>query len=117
MPRARSSASSTRADLSLAGFISVLRIELHFPAAGSLKAKRKELAPVKAHLRQRMGAAVAEIGHQNLWQRATLLAALVAGSTQPLDEAADHLEGWLDARFPHGARVERMVTSLTDLEG
>jgi uncharacterized protein len=115
MRRARSSASSSRSDLRPAGFVSVLQIELHFPDAGSLKAKRKELAPVKAHLRQRMGASVAEIGHQDLWQRATLLAALVAGSTGPLDDAADHLEGWLDARFPHGSRVERLVTSLNDL--
>jgi uncharacterized protein len=117
MPRARSSASSNRHDLEPAGFVSILRIELHFPDAGSLKAKRKELAPVKAHLRQRVGASVAEVGHQDRWQRATLLAALAAGSTLPLDEAADRLEGWLDARFPHGARVERTMTSLRDLEG
>jgi uncharacterized protein YlxP (DUF503 family) len=116
MRRARSSASSRRA-LQPAGFISVLQIELHFPDAGSLKAKRKELAPVKAHLRQRVGASVAEIGHQDRWQRATLLAALVAGSEPPLDEAADRLEGWLDARFPQGARVERLVASLQDLAG
>jgi uncharacterized protein YlxP (DUF503 family) len=115
MPRARSSASSN--SLEPAGFVSILRIDLHFPDAGSLKAKRKELAPVKAHLRQRVGATVAEVGHQERWQRATLLAALVAGSTLPLEEAADRLEGWLDARFPHGARVERTMTSLRDLEG
>jgi hypothetical protein len=116
MPRARSSAGSSR-DLEPAGFVSVLQIELHFPDAGSLKAKRKELAPVKAHLRQRVGATVAEVGHQDRWQRATLVAALVAGSALPLEEAADRLEGWLDARFPHGAHVERMVTSMRDLAG
>jgi uncharacterized protein YlxP (DUF503 family) len=114
MRRARSSASSSSEP---AGFVSVLAIELHFPDAGSLKAKRRELAPVKAHLRQRVGATVAEVGHQDRWQRATLLAALVAGSELPLEEAADRLEGWLDARFPHGARVERTVTSLRDLAG
>jgi uncharacterized protein len=117
MPPARSSASSNRRSLEPAGFVSILQIDLHFPDAGSLKAKRKELAPVKAHLRQRVGASVAEIGHQDRWQRATLLVALVAGSTLPLDEAADRLEGWLDARFPQGARVERLVTSLQDLHG
>ena len=115
MPRARSSASSHKPEPS--GFVSVLQIELHFPDAGSLKAKRKELAPVKAHLRQRVGASVAEVGHQDQWQRATLMAALVAGSIVPLDDAADRLQGWLDARFPHGARVERTVTSLRDLDG
>jgi uncharacterized protein YlxP (DUF503 family) len=115
MRHARSSASSHKSEPS--GFVSVLQIELHFPDAGSLKAKRKELAPVKAHLRQRVGASVAEVGHQDRWQRATLLAVLAAGSTLPLDEAADRLEGWLDARFPQGARVVRVVTSLRDLEG
>jgi uncharacterized protein len=115
MRHARSSASSHKREPS--GFVSVLQIELHFPDAGSLKAKRRELAPVKAHLRQRVGASVAEVGYQDQWQRATLMAALVAGSTLPLDEAADRLEGWLDARFPHGARVQRTVTSLTDLAG
>jgi uncharacterized protein len=113
MPRARSSESSSRAD----GFVSVLQIELHFPEAGSLKAKRKELAPVKAHLRQRVGASVAEVAFQDQWQRATLVASLVAGSPAPLDEAADHLQGWLDARFPFGARVERYVMSMKDLDG
>jgi uncharacterized protein len=114
MRRAGSSASSNSRDPS--GFVSVLQIELHFPEAGSLKAKRKELAPVKAHLRQRVGASVAEIGHQDQWQRATLMAALVAGSTLALEEAADRLEGWLDARFPHGATVLRTTTSLNDLD-
>jgi uncharacterized protein len=113
MPRARSSESSSRAD----AFVSVLQIELHFPEAGSLKAKRKELAPVKAHLRQRVGASVAEVGYQDQWQRATLVASLVAGSAAPLHEAADHLQGWLDARFPSGARIERNVMSMKDLDG
>jgi uncharacterized protein len=114
MPRARSSASSSSDP---DGFVSVLQIDLHFPDAGSLKAKRAELAPVKAHLRQRVGASVAEVAHQDQWQRATLVAALVAGSALPLDEAADRLEGWLDARFPFGVTVERQVLSLRDLAG
>jgi uncharacterized protein YlxP (DUF503 family) len=99
------------------GWVAVLEIELHFPDAGSLKARRKELAPVKAQLRQRMGAAVAEIGGQERWQRATLLATLAAGSAPALEEATDRLEGWLDARFPSGVRVQRTVTSLRDLRG
>jgi uncharacterized protein len=97
--------------------VAVLEIELHFPDAGSLKARRKELAPVKAHLRQRMGAAVAEIGGQAHWQRATLLATLAAGSAPALEAAVDRFEGWLDARFPSGVRVKRTVASLEDLRG
>ena len=43
-------------------FVVLMRVHLHFPDAGSLKAKRAELNRVKAHLRQRMGASVAEVG-------------------------------------------------------
>jgi len=96
-------------------FVLILEIQLHFPGSTNLKAKRRELAPVKAHLQNRLGATVAEVAHQDRWQRATLVAALAAGSALPLDEAADAAERWLDARFPHGARVQRTLASLEDL--
>jgi uncharacterized protein len=96
-------------------FVSVLTIELHFPDCASLKAKRRELQPVKAHLQGRVGAAIAEVGHQDQWQRATLVAALAGGSAGRLEDAADGVERWLDARFPHGVRVERRLASLEDL--
>ena len=57
------------------------------------------------------------MGHQDQWQRATLVAALAGGSAGRLEEAADGVERWLDARFPHGARVERRLASLEDLTG
>ena len=53
-------------------YVALLLVHLHFPEAGSLKAKRKDLASVKAQLHGRMGCAVAEVEHQDLWQRATL---------------------------------------------
>ncbi|MBV9817360.1 MAG: DUF503 domain-containing protein [Solirubrobacterales bacterium] len=99
------------------GFVAVLVIHLHFPDAGSLKGKRKELSSIKAQLRGRLGAAVAETGHQDLWQRATLTAALTGGSLGVLDAAVDELERWVLARCPDGARVERLVASVQDLWG
>jgi uncharacterized protein YlxP (DUF503 family) len=97
------------------GFVAVLVIHLHFPEAGSLKGKRKELSSVKAQLHGRLGVAVAEIDHQDLWQRATLTAALTGSSLATLATAADRVERWLEARFPEGVRVERLVSSLEDL--
>jgi uncharacterized protein YlxP (DUF503 family) len=97
------------------GFVAVLVIHLHFPEAGSLKGKRKELSSVKAQLHGRLGVAVAEIDHQDLWQRATLTAALTGSSLVTLATAADRVERWLEARFPEGVRVERLVSSLEDL--
>ena len=97
------------------GFVAVLRIDLHFPDAGSLKAKRKDLASVKAQLRGRMGVAVSEVGHQDLWQRATLAAALTGGSIGVLEHAADRVEEFLLARFPETCRIERTVASFGDV--
>ncbi len=103
--------------MSAGGFVAVLVIELHFPDAGSLKGKRKELSSIKAQLHGRLGVTVAETGHQDLWQRATLTAALTGGSLRRVTEAADGVERWVLARCPEGARVERLLASVEDLRG
>jgi uncharacterized protein YlxP (DUF503 family) len=103
--------------MAASGFVALLVIDLHFPEAGSLKSKRKELSSIKAQLHGRLGAAVAEVAHQDLWQRATLTAALTGGSLQALSAAADNVERWLHSRVPEGVRVERVVASVADLMG
>jgi uncharacterized protein YlxP (DUF503 family) len=97
------------------GFVAVLVIDLHFPAAGSLKAKRKELSSIKAQLHGRLGAAVAEVDHHDLWQRATLTASLTGASLPALQAASDSVERWLHARCPDGVRVRRLVASVEEL--
>jgi len=101
--------------MSATGFVTVLVIHLHFPEVGSLKGKRKEISSLKAQLHGRLGAAVAEIDHQDLWQHATLSAALTGGSLSALSAAADRVERFVIDRHPEGARVERLVSSLEDL--
>jgi len=103
--------------VSRSGFVAVLVIELHFPDAGSLKAKRKELASIKAQLHGRMGAAVAETAHHDLWQRAELTAALTAGTERGLGALVDGVERWLLARCPEGVHMQRLVVSVQDLAG
>jgi uncharacterized protein YlxP (DUF503 family) len=98
------------------GFVAVLVIELHFPDVGSLKGKRKELSSIKAQLQGRLGASVAEVDHQDLWQRARLTAALTGSSLATLSATADNLERWLHARCPDGVGVERIVVSVDDLQ-
>jgi uncharacterized protein YlxP (DUF503 family) len=98
------------------GFVAVLVIDLHFPEAGSLKSKRKELASIKAQLHTRMGAAVSEVAFQDLWQRARLTAALTSGSVGTLQTAASNLERWLYARWPEHVAVRTLVSSVEDLE-
>jgi len=97
------------------GYVAVLVIDLHFPDAGSLKGKRKELSSIKAQLHGRLGVAVAETDHAEKWQRARLTAALTGGSLATLATATDTVERWLHARCPDGVRVQRVVASVEEL--
>ena len=99
----------------MTAFVALLTIHLHFPDAGSLKAKRKDLASIKAQLQTRLGVAVSEVEHQDLWQRATLAAAVVGGSQGAVEHAADRVERFLDARLPQGVRVERTVAAFEEI--
>jgi uncharacterized protein len=96
-------------------FVCVLTIHLHFPYAGSLKGKRKEVTPLKRQLQRRFGATVAETDHHELWQRATLTAALVGRRPGELSAAADGLQRFVEGRHPDGARLERALVSTADL--
>jgi len=96
-------------------YVALLLVELHFPDAGSLKAKRKDVQSVKAQLHGRLGAAVAEVGGQDTWQRTTLSVALTSGSTGELARAADRVERYLVDRFPDTVSVTRTLASSEDL--
>jgi uncharacterized protein YlxP (DUF503 family) len=101
--------------MAASGYVAVLVIDLHFPEAESLKSKRKELSSIKAQLHGRLGVAVSETDHADLWQRAQLTAALTGGSLAKLSATADSVERWLHARCPEGVRVQRVVASVDEL--
>jgi uncharacterized protein YlxP (DUF503 family) len=98
-------------------FVCLVQIHLHFPENGSLKGKRKELVALKAQLQRRFGAAVSETDHHDLWQRATLSAALVGRDPGAVDGAAAKLVRYVESRFPDGVRVERALLSADDVLG
>ena len=115
-PAGSASASATVSGVPDA-YIALLLIHLHFPDSGSLKSKRKDLSSVKAQLHGRYGVTVAEVDGQDTWQRATLAAALTAGSLSTLAPAVDRVERYLFERFPECVRVERTLTSFEDAGG
>jgi uncharacterized protein YlxP (DUF503 family) len=99
-------------------YVVLVEIHLHFPDNGSLKGKRREISSLKAQLQHRFGASVAETDHQDLWQRATLSAALVGRSAHTVDEAAQKLERYVLSRFPDtGVRFERGMASSDEVIG
>jgi uncharacterized protein YlxP (DUF503 family) len=98
-------------------FVCLVEIHLHFPANGSLKGKRKELQSLKAQLRQRFGAAVSETDHHDVWQRATLSAALVGRDAGTVEDAAAKLERFVESRFPDGVRTVHGLVSADEVLG
>jgi uncharacterized protein YlxP (DUF503 family) len=102
--------------VSEAAYVVLMRVHLTFPDVASLKGKRAELNRIRALLRDRMGASVAEVAHQDTWQRSTLAVAFAAGSPGRATAAADAVQRALDARLPQGVRVERQIASWSDLE-
>ena len=71
--------------------VAALRLELRIPEAQSLKAKRAVLRPVLHRLRDRE-LSVAEVDHQDDWQRATIGVAVVAPQMSRLDEVVDGVQ-------------------------
>ena len=97
------------------GYVALVLVHLHFPEAGSLKGKRKELSSLKAQMQNRLHVSVSEVDHHDLWQRSTLLVAATAGTATAAEEAGDRIERFVDARHPEGARFERTVTAIQEL--
>ena len=95
-----------------AGYVGILSVELHFPEAASLKGKRKHVKSAKAQLQNRFGAAVAEVDHHDLWQRARLTLACVARGHHELEELLDAAERYLAGQEFELVRAEREVVTI-----
>ena len=75
-----------------------LRVELHLPASGSLKAKRSELRPILDGARHRFRISAAEVDHQDTWQRSALGFAAVSGSASQVEQLLDEVERFVWSR-------------------
>jgi uncharacterized protein YlxP (DUF503 family) len=77
-------------------------VELHLPDVDSLKGKRHVLKGLKEKVRARFECSVAEVDHQDVWQRATLAIAYVSGdgrhANQVVSKALDYIEEHVEGR-------------------
>jgi uncharacterized protein len=94
------------------GYVGILAVELFFPEATSLKGKRKFVRSAKAQLQNRFGAAVAEVDHHELWQRARLTVACVTRELGELDRLLDDAVRYLNGQEYELVRAEREVVSV-----
>ncbi len=63
-----------------------VRFELFVPDSRSLKAKRAVVRPIVDGLRHRLRVSVAEVDHQDTWQRSAIAIAVVAATDGVLRE-------------------------------
>ena len=71
--------------------MAVLTAELLFPGAGSLKDKRRRLTGLTARIRASFPVSVAEVAHQELWQRGTIGLALVTTNARLAQSMLDRI--------------------------
>lgn len=79
-------------------YAAAIRVELRIRDARSLKGKRSVLKRLTADLRRTFEVSVAEVDHQDLWNRATLGMAIVTSQKGQLTRSIHRIERWLDAR-------------------
>ena len=79
-------------------YVAALRVDLRIRNVQSLKEKRGIVKSVIAHLTKTFDVAVAEVDHQELWQRATLGIAVVAPQAGQADRILHSVRRSLDQR-------------------
>lgn len=78
--------------------VAAMILDVRLPGCRSLKEKRSLLRPILERLQQRFGVSVAEVDHQDLWQRAGLGVAAVSGSPAVLGHLLDDVERYVWAQ-------------------
>ena len=99
----------------MAAYVCVLEIGIDLRDAQNLKEKRKVVTSLKAQIRQRFVASVAEIDAHDDRRRAVLLCSLVGGAE--VRERASELERFVEARCPDRCTFRRDLMTLDDIRG
>jgi hypothetical protein len=75
-------------------------VQIHLPRVASLKEKRQVLRGLKDRLREHYNVSVAEIDHQDLWQRTTLGIVSIASARVALEQTFSSIQGEVERRVP-----------------
>jgi uncharacterized protein len=88
--------------------VGLLSVELYIPHAQSLKDKRMVLRSIKDRLKK-FNVAVAEVAHQEVWQRAGLGIVAISNTTEHVDQELAKVTDEID-------RVEPGLMTRTEIE-
>ena len=74
----------------------IASFEIHIPQSHSLKEKRAVLRPIVEGLRNRFHVSVAEVDHQDTWQRSVIGVAVVANEHSHVVAVLEEVERFID---------------------
>jgi uncharacterized protein YlxP (DUF503 family) len=85
-------------------FVGVLRLTLHLPTPGSLKSKRHLLRSAIDRVKARFNVSIAEVGANDLWQRAVVGVAAVGNDRAFVNESLDKVADFVAS--VHGGQIQ-----------
>ncbi len=77
--------------------VGICTIELYIPDNTSLKGKRQVVNSLKGKLKHRFNISIAEIDHLDIWQRATLGAAMISKDQVYLDQELNKMIHFIES--------------------
>ncbi|HSL67728.1 MAG TPA: DUF503 domain-containing protein [Actinomycetota bacterium] len=89
--------------------VALSTFDLRIPGTGSLKQKRHVVKTITAGLRSKFNVSVAEVDHQDLWQRTTIAVGAVGGQGYHLRKVMHEVERFL-ARQPEVEIIDHRLT-------
>ena len=89
--------------------VALCSFDLRIPGCTSLKEKRHVLKTLTASLRSRFNVSVAEVDHQDLWQRSTIAVSAVAGDAFHARRVLHEVEKFVD-RFGRTELIDSDVS-------
>jgi len=80
--------------------VALERFDLRIPACHSLKEKRHVVKTLTSAIRSSFNVSVAEVEHQDLWQRATIGIVGIASARGPLERTMNAIQADIERRPP-----------------
>lgn len=93
--------------------VGIARLTLFLPEVHSLKEKRMVLRRVKDRARQKFNLAIAEVGENDIWQRALLGVAVLGNGRRFVESALDEVVRFVRAEA-EVTDVEREIQTMND---
>jgi uncharacterized protein YlxP (DUF503 family) len=94
--------------------VGLARLTLFLPEVHSLKEKRMVLRRVKDRSRQKFNLAIAEVGENDIWQRALIGVAVIGSGRRFVESALDEVVRFIRSEV-EVADVEREIQSYNDV--